>query len=595
MNSISLTRCVVGLALLAAEAGHVAPAFAEPGEQPEQPTAAARQVAEEIRREALLPPRGPAGRPLPLASHWNVGTVEGTFEPDHQIGLIQEGHHVLPWLSWPAGDPDGERFQAYHARLLRYFHKLQLPVSFRATQWPAMLLDKSYRNGPLANWAGVIAPDGQRSRRLSPFGALQPWNDPAGAYVDTAAMRRAEQLYPDPPLVLWVSNNEPPDLRWAKHGPLEEISKRYLDRYGEGKSDEFRRRVVGEGWIERYRVMFDAMREALDNQAWKENVRFVGYGAFGPAHLGRWDQWKVYSLACERWTSPDWHYWDGGSPSYYTDNWHDRRDDQVFSTQVAAMNWVFMLEEAWKSNPDFWFEMSIWDGNSVKHWMEGLGVDNPSQLAERSSISLSASQRRQLSPEHVKKSKTLQYLADGQTYPPARAAGWVQYGMWLVRPRVVREFRGHATPLEPVKPYWMETVKAVDRVHQQPVLREFWRHGTLVKNKARKHPYRADLPERYQKLSRWHALDTDLDPPRPWDLQTEIPVFTLALVQGEAPRRRWLLYAHSPVKARSGVQVTIPGFRAVEVDVPRRGAFFQVNEQTDEVRRVKEVVTSTAQ
>jgi len=28
-----------------------------------------------------------------------------------------------------------------------------------------------------------------------------------------------------------------------------------------------------------------------------------------------------------------------------------------------------------------------------------------------------------------------------------RALGWVQFGLWLLRPRVVREFRGHATSL----------------------------------------------------------------------------------------------------------------------------------------------------
>ena len=66
-----------------------------------KPTAAARSTAVEIRREALLPPNGPVGRPLPLASHWNVGSVRGTFEPAHQIELIQRGSHILPWCAWP--------------------------------------------------------------------------------------------------------------------------------------------------------------------------------------------------------------------------------------------------------------------------------------------------------------------------------------------------------------------------------------------------------------------------------------------------------------------------------------------------------------
>lgn len=550
------------------------------------PTDVAKRVAEEIRREALLPNQGPKGRPLPLVSHWNVGTVAGTFEPDHQIGLIQAGHHVLPWMSWPQGDPESERFQAYHGRLIRYFKKLQLPISFRGTQWNAMLLKKEYRDGPIEKWAGTIALDGSRVRKLSPFGAIEPWKDPARIYIETEAMRWVQKMYPDPPLVLFVSNNEPPDLRWAKHGPLETQSKRYLEKFGKGKSDEFKRQVMGEGWVERYRVMFDAMRDSLTNPHWKKNTRFVGYDGFGPAHLGRWSGWKVYSLECEKWTSPNWHCWQGGSPSYYTDNWHDKRDDQVFSTQVSAMNWVFMLEEAWKTNPDFWFEMSTWDGNEIDRWMSGLNVKEPKNLVAASSRGLSPANQKTLTEKDVKKSKALQYLAEGQTYPPERAAGWVQFGLWLIRPRVVREFRGHATKLAPIEAYWRETVKAVDRVYENTVLEDFWRKGKLVANTAHQNPYSTDVPQRYQKKQRWFALDTNLDPPRPWTLETPIPVFALALTKGEAGQREWLLYAHSPIENRKAVEITIPQYESVTVDVPRAGAFFLVKENESSVRKV---------
>jgi hypothetical protein len=561
-------------------------AMAQTGTPVDRPTAAARRVAKEIRREALLPPNGPQGRPLPLASHWNVGTVRGTFEPDHQIELIQQGHHVLPWMSWPSGDPETERFKAYYDRLLRYFAALKLPISMRGTQWNAMLVKKDYREGPDSKWTGVIAPDGQRIPKLSPFGPIEPWKDPARMYVDTPAMKRAQQVYANPPLVLWVSNNEPPDLRWAKHGPLEELSARYVKQYGKDRSDDFKRKVVGNGWVQRYRVMFDAMRGALVNDVWKKNVRFVGYGAFGPSHFGRWDAWKVYSLICDQWTSPDWHVWDGGSPSYYTHNWNDNRDHWVFSTQVQSMNWLFMLEEAWQASPDFWFEISTWDGNQSDAWMQGLGVQEPEDLVQRASEGLVKSARQRIDPALLKKSKALQYLRDGQDYPPARTRGWVQFGMWLLRPRVVREFRGHATPLAPVKPYWMETVKAVDRVYANQILREFWRHATLVPNQAYRHPYQVNIPERYRDVPRWFLLDTNLDPPRPWQLKTNLPVFSLALVLGEESQRRWLLYAHSPLKDREGVQITIPDYGQVRVDVPRAGAFYVVDERGGEITRL---------
>jgi len=486
----------------------------------DKPTAAAKRAAAEIRREATLPPRGPQGRPLPLASHWNVGTVPGSFEPDHQIALLQEGHHVLPWMSWPTHDPESERFEQYDQRLLSYFAALDLPISFRGTQWDAMLVKKDYREGPLSRWAGVVAPDGKRVPRLSPFGAVEPWKDPAEVYVDTPAMKRVQELYPDPPLVLFVSNNEPPDLRWSKHGPLEEISQRYLQRYGKGKSDKFKREVVAKGWIERYRVMFAAMRAALENGTWRKKTRFVGYGAFGPSHFGRWDGWKVYALTTSEFVAPDWYYWQGGSPSYYTHNWNDNRDHWVFSPQVQSMNWLFMLEDAWEVDPDFWFEMSTWDGNEVRSWMEGLGVTDPAKLVQASSRPLAPAARKNIDQKHLKKAKVLQYMTQGQTYPPERTRGWVQFGMWLLRPRVVREFRGHATQLAPVKPYWMETVEAVDRAYASEVLTDFWRHGTLVHNRAHRHPYQVDIPEEYRDIHRWYLLDTSADPPRPWTQQT---------------------------------------------------------------------------
>ncbi|WP_145055035.1 hypothetical protein [Lignipirellula cremea] len=562
--------------------------MANAAEPLDPPTAAAKKAAAEIRREAILPSIGPAGRPLPLASHWNVGTVPGTFTPDHQIELLQQGSHILPWMNWPSGDPDSENFKAYYERLLAYYAALDLPISIRGTQWNAMLVKKSYREGPEADWAGVILPDGKRLPRLSPFGAVEPWKDPAAVYVDTPAMRRAQEIYPDPPLVIWASNNEAPDLRWAKHGPLEEQSKRYLEKYGAGRSDDFKRQVVGEGWVERFGVMFQAMRAALASDAWRKNVRFVGYGAFGPSHYGRSSGWEVYSLHCDRWTSPDWHVWDGGSPSYYTHNWNQNRDYWVFSTQVEAMNWVFMQEEAWQVNPNFWFEMSTWDGNESKAWSQGVGAADDASLVDASSRPLTAGQRKQLDPADLKKSKTLQYLQLGQDYPPARQAGWVQYGMWILRPRVVREFRGHATRLEPIEPYWRETVAAVDRVYAHPVLADFWRHGELVANPAHRHPYQVNIPAKQQDIPRWYLLDTNLDPPRPWTLETELPVFSLALVRGEGPTREWLVYAHSPLQDRKQVEVTIPGRGAIQIDVPRQGAFYRIDADALTPQRIGE-------
>ena len=131
-----------------------------------------------------------------------------------------------------------------------------------------------------------------------------------------------------------------------------------------------------------------------------------------------------------------------------------------------------------------------------------------------------------------------------------------------MRPRAVRDFRGWTEPWDDVAgqegqparegggPYFMAIVKAVDRVHDTPVLRQWWRKGDLVPNRAHPHPYQADIPAEYQQADRWFRLDTALDPPPPWKLTTNLQIFSLALVRGKSPTRQWLVYAHAPLADR---------------------------------------------
>ena len=38
-------------------------------------------------------------------------------------------------------------------------------------------------------------------------------------------------------------------------------------------------------------------------------------------------------------------------------------DYTLWSPQIETMNWVFMLDEVQRTRPEFWFELSTWDGN----------------------------------------------------------------------------------------------------------------------------------------------------------------------------------------------------------------------------------------
>ena len=132
----------------------------------------------------------------------------------------------------------------------------------------------------------------------------------------------------------------------------------------------------------------------------------------------------------------------------------------------------------------------------------------------------------------------------------------------------------------------MAIVDAVDRVYSNATLREFWRKGELVPNRAHQHPYQAAIPKEYQNVDRWFLLDANVNPKEyVWQSaehppgSQEISVFSLALARGESPARRWLLYAHSPLKDRKDVKITIPDYREVTVDVSDAGSFYLVDEK----------------
>lgn len=501
-------------------------------------------VVDEIRQEAVRPNMGRDGRPLPLAGHWNLGEASNGFSPSYQMKMIDMGHYFLPWFLMPSVDanPEDPFLIGYYEASIKRAAQLRLPIALIGTQWESLLAsDDNYAGLPASKNPNVVLANGTIRREVSPFGPLPLWKEIGVKWGSSPMMKKLQNWYPDPPLVLFISNNEQRKLEWKN---VEEDS-RYIQMYGEGRDDDAKRKIVGDAWIGRYRALQDGIRDGLTGAAWKEKSLFVGYDAFGPAHLGRWLGWMEYSLYTKGRIDPWPLAWDGGSPSFYVYNWAETMTDYtVFSPQIEAMNWTFMQDEARKFNSTFWFEMSVWDGHEP-------------QMAN---------------------DKRKAYELAGQKFSPERYGGMVQFGMWLLRPRVVREFRGYQDTLEHSEPYFLPIVDAVDRVHRNQTLREFWRKGQLVPNRESYHPYQTAVPAEFQNVDRWFLLDTSYDPRRPWDLGTRLPVYSLALVMGNQPRRQWLVYAHSPLEARKNVLVTIPEYRAVNIDVSVGGSFYLIDE-----------------
>ena len=511
--------------------------------------ASVEAVAREMVRELTRKNADPGGRPLPVVSHWANGFNRPKFSSDYQIGLLEQGHHVMPTLPFPR--PGSSQYPEAGKPWVEKLARWKAPISLRAGQWESVLYSKQHPRAEPGKWRRLppekspllINREGKLETWLSPLGAVEPWYE-AGVYnTSSEAFGQLQAWYPDPPFVILLSNNEARKVK-TKHG-IEARSKRYVDRYGTGTSGLQERRAIAEGYVPRYAALLKGIRAGLKSAAWRRNSLLVGYGAFGPSHFGRWDGWTAYCVTTKDRMDP-WHLcWEGGSPSYYTHNWDASTDYRVHSPQVQAMNWVFMLDEAYAERPDFWFEFSVWDGNNAGKPKKGMR-------------------------------KKDFYLKQGQTWSSARYAGYVQYGMWLVRPRVVREFRGSTMPRDEFGADFEALVAGVDRVWQSPVLRRFWRRGALVANRSRKHPYQSRIPEKWKDVDRWFLLSTSLDPPGEWGLETEIPVFSLARVLGEGEKREWLLYAHSPLQPRHGVGVEIPGFGKVTIDVSPGGSFYLV-------------------
>ncbi len=485
---------------------------------------------------------GDKAPPLPLAASWNVGKYkpgEG-YNPDWQVQMIAEGHHIFLTIGMDGPEAQlTDRYAEYCKNALQKAAEQKLPICMRSTQWEASLyrLDK-YHDLPEDDNPCWVDIDGKIQKAISPFGPKKWWRQLGKEWTDSPLVREMQKWYPDPPYIVVLSNNEARDLRWHQA----EQSKRYMQQYGAGRSDEFKRKVFGDGYTERYQALLEGMREGL--AGWADKAIFIGYnGAI--FHIGRWDGWKKYSLTIPGRISITPFAWDGCSPSYYVNGWQGNSDHKGYSPQVAGMNLVYQKQWAQSVNPDYFWELSTW-----------------------------------FDPKWIRKMEEA-----GQSFPPERYRGYITWGMWMTKPRVIRHFTGWTTLRGDDWHRYRQIVEAVDQIHNNPTLAEFWQHGRLVPNPTRLHPYQSDVPQELQDTPRWYALKTSLDPPVPHDVTPGaimglvFKVWIQAQVLGEKPDRRWLIYAHSPLGPEQGVEINIPDYGTVKADVTQGGSYYLVTEK----------------
>lgn len=517
-------------------------------------------MAQVVRQEALRSQQDSTGRPLPLVASWDFDYLTLTT----QAQMIKDGVPLLPWIwygrtytadswnSWSGAPPLSDSDKA----AIQSFKEWQIPIAMVSVQWEGDFYSSSDYSKLAIDQTGLgMNLDGSKMQAVSPFSPVDPWKALGEKWTNNAAIKFIESLYPEPPLVLFVSNNEATRL-----SPGDANSeKRFVDTYGKkdltsGSSDyDFTMDAFGDNWITRYSAMFAGARSGLAAAtAWQKNSRFVGYNAFGPDHWGRWWYWRDYSLATQDRADPSWYSWDGAVPEAYDNNWEPEKTTyNLWSMQSEMMNLVFMKDEALKVKPDFWFELIFWDGYQ----------------------------------SDSSNSKYTTYKNAGIDYTPELYGGWVQYDLWLLVPRVAREFRYLEQPSR-FMPYFQQIIDAVKRVHSDTVLTRFWRQGTLVANRSRAHPFSYSLLSKWSGVDRWFDLTTNLDPSSN-DLSVKWPVWTLARLIGTTPNREWLVYAHASMDEKTNVQVTIPDYKTIQLPrVPVAGAFYYVTEKTGAVVQV---------
>jgi len=539
-------------------------------------------AAADLAAWARQPQLGPAGRPLPVTGSWMAG---GLFAPDRFVELIRNGHHVMPTFlgvnsqvirAYRGNDPrQRDRVEALiraYRPALEFAREHHLPIAIREWNWSTMppqyqqlVAQFEQRTIPLDDDLRVIA-GGQPGKAADPFGPIEGWQEWGTFWFSNGFMRALQQIYPNPPLVILLDNNEGPKVRSADELPSD-YSRLTAFLGGQSAPDRAAiERAIQAGYAQRYAAMFEAARAAMIEPAWRTNVRFVAYntlwdtgyiGQGGRPWVGRGFDPK------EGWTA--YRMFNGSMPELYDNDWQPEKTDyRPWSPQTEAMNYWAAQGWIFSRDPDFYWSTIIWDGERPGNVWRG----------RRST------------------SKTFSYVTRGQRWDFDRYAGWVQFVLWITRPREFREFRGDTPDRHAhLEGTFRAVLQAVDRPWSDPRLREFWQFGQLVPNRAER-PWFDGLnethPQWLRDLDRWYLLTCDANPPRTnWNETTIIRVFSLALVLGEAPQRRWLIYAHAPLGAVPAVTVTLPGYGPVLLEsVPRSGTFYRLDEGRDAPERL---------
>lgn len=480
---------------------------------------------------------------LPSVASWNAFG----FGPRYWKQFVDKDKHIFPWF--PIQNPKANRQIAAFQSHLEVCKVKGYPISFVGTQWERLLSEwPEYTSLPEEQNPNVIDTAGVRHMKVHPFASKDLWYEVGRQWTTTEDIVWAQTIYPNVPVVMFVSNNEHPRLRVDEV----ETCRQYLALHGIGKTHEEKVSILANGYVEMFRALIQGMKDGLTAPDWKSKSKYIGYALIGDGHMWGWANWKKNALYIGNNMWPISNAWDGASFSYYASVPGKSYDYNFRSPGVGVANMLVTIDERRQDRSDYIVEMSVWDGHE---------------------------------PNRPQYDTWKKYTDEGVPYNLRRHEGFTQLGMWIARPRVVREFKLAYIPSDEVhSPYFEKVLECVERVHQNPVLKDFWKNGKLVPNRDKQPLHQIDVTPAYQNADRWYRLDTSVDTPTPWKWEAEYKVYAIALVLGLPGARRWLLYAHSPKNAELQVSVSIPEYKSVAILTKDSGTFYVVDEVSGSVQ-----------
>ncbi len=184
--------------------------------------------------------------------------------------------------------------------------------------------------------------------------------------TDETVWKRLAEIYPDPPQIQVVSNNEgggkvgvgAAGASWHARRRQAEFQQMFPAPREEGVE----RLAYAHGYVEKMGAYFRGIRQAMP---WpEERIKLIGYNGFGVNfEVGRWGGWRDGAIPLRQADMYPWLAWDGAAPDFYVYDWNYATDEHVGSPHIGSMQAYTMLyPRAEKQVPGYQWQLALWDG-----------------------------------------------------------------------------------------------------------------------------------------------------------------------------------------------------------------------------------------